>query len=817
MKFNSVELLSFGKLVNKKINFGENINVIFGENESGKTTIMNAIMATLYGIYPTNKEKNQKVNWYNDKLDLKANINIKNKEYEVYRSLNANVIGTMSHDEKIEKINNKNLRFINEIPKYIYKDLYYLNSKVMDNLGDNTWKKIDDKLIYSYNNSVIRNPEIVISEIESELAAIWRDNNRGNYKLKEIDQKIIDYKRKRNSLIEEYNKIKEEIKRVYYLRSQIINSEKELNQKIGNKDIINNILPVANILIEINMLKDKYYKYDIYRKVDKNILENREVLKEKRKFIVETIDKINYDIDLIKLKFERYTEKEMLIEKEENNIKTVIDKYRELVKNKEKHSESINSEKLLFNEYKKVFYEIFNKIYTNEYFKEISNIDVSELKNKMLNKKKMFLSVLLIIIGIIINYFRIKAIDIIIISSGIGLMLNVFTNRTVNLKELKIFNVNRGIILKFEKLKELEFKLLSIKKENLDRKKILENKWNDINDFFMKYKLAENLNSNIEMIIKMIIDVKEKKANDGKNKYLLNKLEEDKRSSFDKKNKVINQLDENSGYLINLSNSTVDDGINYFNENRKIESRIEILNDNLKAIKNYNVLINEFNHSKFEISMTSLNLVSKEIDNIKDLINNNKIEIIEHEKQIGEKDIYDEICEINTGIELLDIKKNNFLKEKENLIFMREIIKLSNKKFKEENQPNIIKDVNKLFNLFTGSKYDKIYIDENTKEIYIRFEEFNKEINSGFSRGTKDQFFLALRFALIKHYERDIKLPIVLDEIFSNWDDNRINNFIVSLNKIIPDRQLIILTCKKNILAVFNDIDDLNVELIKID
>jgi len=89
-------------------------------------------------------------------------------------------------------------------------------------------------------------------------------------------------------------------------------------------------------------------------------------------------------------------------------------------------------------------------------------------------------------------------------------------------------------------------------------------------------------------------------------------------------------------------------------------------------------------------------------------------------------------------------------------------------------------------------------LDEISKDIFIKLENFNKDINDGFSKGTTDQLFLALRLALIEHYEKDVKLPIVLDEIFANWDDERIENFIKLLSRISNERQFIILTCKSS-------------------
>jgi len=49
MKINSVHLASFGKFKNYTLNFSDGFNVIFGENEKGKTTIMAFIRMMFYG------------------------------------------------------------------------------------------------------------------------------------------------------------------------------------------------------------------------------------------------------------------------------------------------------------------------------------------------------------------------------------------------------------------------------------------------------------------------------------------------------------------------------------------------------------------------------------------------------------------------------------------------------------------------------------------------------------------------------------------------------------------------------------------------
>ena len=57
MKIESLKINGFGKIENKDIEFNKNINLIYGKNEAGKTTLLKSIVAMLYGI---SKNKNGK-------------------------------------------------------------------------------------------------------------------------------------------------------------------------------------------------------------------------------------------------------------------------------------------------------------------------------------------------------------------------------------------------------------------------------------------------------------------------------------------------------------------------------------------------------------------------------------------------------------------------------------------------------------------------------------------------------------------------------------------------------------------------------------
>jgi len=52
---NKVKIAGFGKFINKEVSFNKGLNIVFGKNESGKSTLQNFIKASLYGF-----EKNKR-------------------------------------------------------------------------------------------------------------------------------------------------------------------------------------------------------------------------------------------------------------------------------------------------------------------------------------------------------------------------------------------------------------------------------------------------------------------------------------------------------------------------------------------------------------------------------------------------------------------------------------------------------------------------------------------------------------------------------------------------------------------------------------
>jgi len=124
MKINYLKINGFGKFKQKKINLEDKLNIIYGKNESGKSSMLKFISSMLYGA---SKNKNGKdmpdfdkfKPWDIDEFSGKIRYTLdSNKTYEVFREFKKK--NPVIYNEKMEdiskefNINTKGIEFFEE-------------------------------------------------------------------------------------------------------------------------------------------------------------------------------------------------------------------------------------------------------------------------------------------------------------------------------------------------------------------------------------------------------------------------------------------------------------------------------------------------------------------------------------------------------------------------------------------------------------------------------------------------------------------------------------------------------------------------------
>ncbi|TCS84191.1 ATP-binding protein [Tepidibacillus fermentans] len=115
--------------------------------------------------------------------------------------------------------------------------------------------------------------------------------------------------------------------------------------------------------------------------------------------------------------------------------------------------------------------------------------------------------------------------------------------------------------------------------------------------------------------------------------------------------------------------------------------------------------------------------------------------------------------------------------------------------YETEKQPEVIRKASEYFRLMTGNQYKRVFapLDEATiKVLRMDGRIFEPQY---LSRGTVEQLFIAMRFALIEEFTKKVELPLIFDDIFVNFDQQRLQHTLKAITELSKNHQVLIFTC----------------------
>ena len=190
------------------------------------------------------------------------------------------------------------------------------------------------------------------------------------------------------------------------------------------------------------------------------------------------------------------------------------------------------------------------------------------------------------------------------------------------------------------------------------------------------------------------------------------------------------------------------------------------------------------------------NNINELINNVEENLNKNKLDLqtikvkdenisLKLENMINLKEEYDELKE-----ELQDLEKRN------NAINLtKELLTKAYINMKNNVTPKFTENLSKNISEISDGKYTKVKVSDD-KGLIIE-NKYGEYIPAELlSIGTIDQLYLSLRLSMIDDLSSE-KMPIILDEAFAYYDDNRLENILKFLNDNMKEHQVIIFTCTK--------------------
>mgnify|MGYP004499575451 CR=1 FL=1 len=260
-----------------------------------------------------------------------------------------------------------------------------------------------------------------------------------------------------------------------------------------------------------------------------------------------------------------------------------------------------------------------------------------------------------------------------------------------------------------------------------------------------------------------------------------------------KKNSEINYL-ENEEKIIKNNSKEILDEINKIKIENNFLNNLEkekIINKYSEKI-NKNLITQLFNSEK----------IDEEINTLENKISNDKIEINKLEiKRENIEPQLENLSILEEELFALKEKNENLQKINESIELAKKLLEKSYEKMKNNISPKFIENLSENIEKITNGRYSKLYFSEEDGLI-IELKNGDYVSAERLSIGTIDQLYLSLRLAMLDEISNE-KVPIILDEVFAYYDEERLTNILKYLNNYFSNRQIIILTCtnrEKNIL-----------------
>ena len=456
MKINKIKINSYGKLKEKEVKLKEEINIIYGKNESGKSTLLNFIVNSFYGISKNKKGKEYSdvekyTPWLGEEFSGKLEYELNNKnKYEIYRDFKK-----------------KNPKIFNENMEDISKEFNIDKSKGNEFFYEQT--KVDEELFLS--TVVVGQQEVKLGKQEqnilvqkiANLVGTGDDNVSYKRAIDRINRRLLDEigtQRSRekpiniiNKKIEDLEQKKQELEKYEDIKYEIEENKNKLEEEISDLNNKNNLLK------EIKIINEK-------EKIEKEKIKIKENIKK------ENIEKIK------------------LIKEKINKIKNENKNIFEINNEKTKNNKKINNEKNKLNK-KVIIVFIFLLI--------INFLQFIFIKNKLINY------IFLLTVPMTLIYFIISKNK---LNKKIKKQKNIDENNLKNIEKinLEINNLNNEINLLEKNNNNLEKEINNLKsnlnlKINLEKEKIKNKYLNKIEKSeIINFINLENTNYEIEKL-----------------------------------------------------------------------------------------------------------------------------------------------------------------------------------------------------------------------------------------------------------------------------------------------------------------------------
>ena len=492
MIIKSINIIAFGGLKDKVINLNSGINIIYGENEAGKSTIQAFIKIWLYGMSNykgKDYKQNERLKYMpitGETISGELCVEFRNHEYIIRRTFGKSKKEDTSYI--IDAISGEEISHISkeEPGKYFFNinRATFVNTLFIGQLGVEVRKDKEEEIIDKISNSIGMeegqvSADVAILKLNKYKKTI--SNIRKNGTLDLLNEK---YSNLLSERYEAYNLSNHNLENEELLIN--LNDEKNnLNNEINNLDIYKKFLKKTKLQKEYQEITEYFKKKQELKNKEKYInklltYNNEEInygfineLREEYALYLSILDTSKEEKDRIRIKEEKINllksplDKYDYVEQLPKNILNILEKLkirREVLKEKVDINKSIENEIEFLNLKQQEAKDIIgNSVSISKFREEIGTLlntyeeKLKELKylvedNTELRKNNIFylsllvISIMSIIFAILLKNKILSIIMLIIFFGTISILLiNIYVNKSFKNHNKKVEVIKRNI------------------------------------------------------------------------------------------------------------------------------------------------------------------------------------------------------------------------------------------------------------------------------------------------------------------------------------------------------------------------------------
>lgn len=792
MRLNSFQTDTFAGIKNRQVSFQEGLNVILGPNEAGKSTMIEAIFATIFKEAKlrmnlgADKEFKQKFMPYPDGDYINGSLEfiVDDKQYKLKKEWGEN------HSIVLELPDGQLLKSSKKIEAYL-KELFAFGQATYGNVVFARQLEVKEavKKIVT-DNSIINTVSAFLRKAVMELEGISVE------KLK-------------NKIDQELNEL---IKRWDLENNRSDNPNRDINNpyKVGYGKIYEAYINKAGTELKMEQAREIEEKFKQFSAELKDLKEKRETIAAEinemakieddifnRGRLEPEIKRLQEKSDTLKRLNRQWPLKEDKLNRKREELEKLNKNMQELIEEKKKAIKKVDLEKVkvLLNKVDTLKDKIKEKKEEQIKITRITADDIKELErlDRIIKKNEAFLEASTLIAKIY------KSEGQVIVNRGVedqesysaGAEFKANGYLHIKVADLLEIEIQSGEINFTVVKEEYQQGKAALKKllDNLKVEKISEARFNK-----EKYTSVRNEINNLEQQINNLLD--------GRNYNKLMEeidslMEIDSVRDIDLIEKELEKLNSDRTELIAEGRSIRDQIKSWQNEYGEVDNILDRLVEIKTELKGHQDELSERaqlpdGFKTAEDFKNQLSSLREKSENIADTFHEKKVVLAEITSELPDES-YEELVLIQREYER---KYKRLVKRAHDLLKIQEVIERKLSELDDNTFQPLAKSFDKYLSILTADKYQLGDLDDDFRLEIINTNNKNLPVDINFlSYGTYDGVALAFRFALIEQLFIDKDGFIILDDCLVNLDPERKERAIELINKFSDEFQVIFTTC----------------------